>query len=709
MKWPNFREAAVQSFILSRRRLLAKFSGTAAALLVGPQALARVVAKGGSAVRLSDGVLTIEFDSGLHSRVSRGGTVLTAMEPGEAIRLADEQVIDRFLLLDQTHENVSGVHGTGRVHHLRGTSAGRIEKRVSVTFLDRYPGLALLDVRYRNTSAAPVVVTGWQAATHDLLAHTDGAWSFSGASYPDRRDWVQRVSPGFGQHNFMGMNASDYGGGTPVAVVWRRDAGLAVGHIDTAPRLVSLPVSGQPTGTRIAISGNQPALLAPGASLDLPPVFLMVHEGDHFRPLDAYRRLMAERGLAAPAIPDASYAPVWCAWGYGRDFTTAEVLTAMGKAKEIGLEWAVLDDGWQTSEGDWKLNSKKFPRGNADMKAFASAMKAGGMRPRLWLAPLAVDPGTDLLRDHPDMLLLDATGAAQNVSFWNAYTMCPAYPPVVDYFRGQVRRILGEWGFEGLKLDGQHLNGVAPCHNPAHNHARPEESYEKLQDFWKALYDEAMAINPDAVIEICPCGDSFAFHNMPGMNHTPASDPTSSWQIRLKGKTFKALMGPSAPYAGDHVELSDRHNDFATHYGVGAIVSTKFTWPHDPVNTTDPLPPGGIALTPEREVLWRKWIALYRANMLPKGEYLGGLYDIGFDKPESHAIRAGGAMHYAFYADTWAGTVTLRGLPPGRHRLTNSFTGQPLGTVSGPVASLPAHFEHFLVLAATPLNQKAAA
>jgi alpha-galactosidase len=699
----------VQSFILSRRRLLAKFSGTAAALLVGPQALARVVAKGGSAVRLSDGVLTIEFDSGLHSRVSRGGTVLTAMEPGEAIRLADEQVIDRFLLLDQTHENVSGVHGTGRVHHLRGTSAGRIEKRVSVTFLDRYPGLALLDVRYRNTSAAPVVVTGWQAATHDLLAHTDGAWSFSGASYPDRRDWVQRVSPGFGQHNFMGMNASDYGGGTPVAVVWRRDAGLAVGHIDTAPRLVSLPVSGQPTGTRIAISGNQPALLAPGASLDLPPVFLMVHEGDHFRPLDAYRRLMAERGLAAPAIPDVSYAPVWCAWGYGRDFTTAEVLTAMGKAKEIGLEWAVLDDGWQTSEGDWKLNSKKFPRGNADMKAFASAMKAGGMRPRLWLAPLAVDPGTDLLRDHPDMLLLDATGAAQNVSFWNAYTMCPAYPPVVDYFRGQVRRILGEWGFEGLKLDGQHLNGVAPCHNPAHNHARPEESYEKLQDFWKALYDEAMAINPDAVIEICPCGDSFAFHNMPGMNHTPASDPTSSWQIRLKGKTFKALMGPSAPYAGDHVELSDRHNDFATHYGVGAIVSTKFTWPHDPVNTTDPLPPGGIALTPEREVLWRKWIALYRANMLPKGEYLGGLYDIGFDKPESHAIRAGGAMHYAFYADTWAGTVTLRGLPPGRHRLTNSFTGQPLGTVSGPVASLPAHFEHFLVLAATPLNQKAAA
>jgi alpha-galactosidase len=668
-----------------------------------------VAVKGAPGARLTDGVLTIEFDAGLHSRISRGDTVLTAMEPGEAIRLGGQRVVDRFLLIDQTRETMSGPHGAGHVHRLRGTAAGGIEKRVSVTFLDRYPGLALLDVQYHNVGTAPLVVAGWQAATHDLLPHSDGAWSFSGASYPDRRDWVQRVLPGFGQRNFMGMNASDYGGGTPVAVVWRRDVGLAVGHIDVVPRLVSLPVAGQPAGTRIAIAGDEPTLLAPGASLDLPPVFLMVHEGDHFRPLDAYRRLMAERGVAAPAIPEPSYAPVWCAWGYGRDFTTDEVLTAMGKAKSIGLEWMVMDDGWQTSEGDWKLNRTKFPRGDSDMKAFVGKIRAAGMRPRLWLAPLAADPGTDLLRDHPDMLLLDRNGAAQNVSFWDAFTLCPAYPPVVEHFRAQVRRIIGDWGFEGLKLDGQHLNGVAPCYNPAHNHARPEESFEKLQDFWKALYDEAMAINPKAVIELCPCGDAFAFHNMPGMNHTPASDPTSSWQIRLKGKTFKALMGPSAPFAGDHVELSDRHDDFATHFGIGAIVSTKFTWPHDPVNTTDPLPPGGIALTPEREVLWRKWIALYRANMLPKGEYIGGLYDIGFDKPEAHAIRAGGQMHYAFYADTWSSNVTLRGLPPGRHRLTNSFTGQSLGTVSGPVVTVPAKFEHFLLIAATPVEQKVAA
>jgi alpha-galactosidase len=419
---------------------------------------------------------------------------------------------------------------------------------------------------------------------------------------------------------------------------------------------------------------------------------------------------MAERGLAAPRIPDSSYGAIWCAWGYERNFTPEQIYGTLPKAKELGFEWAVLDDGWQRAEGDWRLDPAKFPRGDADMKAFTTRIKADGMRPRLWLAPLAVDPGTDLLRDHPDMLLLDQDGAAQNVSWWNAFTMCPAYQPTVDYFRGVVRKIIGDWGYEGLKLDGQHLNGVAPCYNPAHKHARPEESYEKLQDFWKAIYNEAISINPEAVVEICPCGDSFAFHNIPAMNNTPASDPESSWQVRSKGKTFKALIGPSAPFSGDHVELSDDHRDFASTYGIGAIPSTKFTWPKDTDKPTDTLPPGGFMLTAEKEALWRKWIGLYRANMLAKGTYRGDLYDIGFDKPEAHAVEKDGAMHYAFYAEKnkpWSGSITLRGLGKGRYTLIDSFTGAALGTATAARNTIPATFEHFLLVRATPVASAA--
>jgi alpha-galactosidase len=110
--------------------------------------------------------------------------------------------------------------------------------------------------------------------------------------------------------------------------------------------------SAQPDGTRIGISGDTQQALAPGATLDAADDLCDgASRATHFRPLDAYRRIMAERGLAAPAIPGSSYGPIWCAWGYERNFTTAQVYGTLPKAKALGFEWAVLDDGWQTSEG----------------------------------------------------------------------------------------------------------------------------------------------------------------------------------------------------------------------------------------------------------------------------------------------------------------------------------------------------------------------
>jgi alpha-galactosidase len=652
----------------------------------------------------SDGVLSFDFDSALNSRLSRRGQLVTPLEASEGLRLSDGKIIDRFILIDQHQQSLPG----GRRCRLRGVSEGRLEKQIEIDFRNAYPGAALMTVRYRNVGSQPVTIARWWSASHTLLPHAKGAWTFSGSSHPDRRDWVQRVTPDFQQQNFMGMNGSDYGGGTPVSVVWRPDFGLAVGHVETVPKLVALPVAAQPHGTRIAIEGDQAILLAPGASVTLPQTFVMVHSGDHFAPLDTYRRIMAERGLHAPAIPDSSYGPIWCAWGYEHNFTPEQVYGTLDKAKSVGCEWAVLDDGWQKSVGDWVADTGKFPEGDSGLETLAARIKGYGMHPKLWISPLSAAPGSDLMREHPDMLLLDADGSAQNVTWWNSYTLCPAYEPTLDYFKAVTRRIIGDWGFEGLKIDGQDLNGVAPCYNPAHNHARPEESVEKLQDFWKAIYDTAIGINPNANIEICPCGDSFAFFNIQAMNNTPASDPESSWQVRLKGKTFKAMMGPSAPFSGDHVELSDGGDDFASTYGIGAIPSTKFTWPKDTDQPSgDELPPGGYVLTPEKERLWRKWIALYRKNMLSKGQYLGELYDIGFDKPEAHVVAADGKLHYAFYAKSWKGPIALRGLGSGKYRLTNSFTGEPLGTASAADNIINAKFDRFLVVEAAPIAASA--
>ena len=687
-----------------RRTILKLLAGSVAG--VGLSRLgADLAAAAEPLVQVGDAAISLEFDSSLRSRViaRQGGGVepLTEFEPSETLRLAGGKHIDHFSFLDRRSEPVEDAHGRGTRHVLRGLAGEGIEKQVGVVLYDRFPGFALLRVAYRNVGATPTRIEGWINAAHVLKPAADGAldyWSFSGASYEDRRDWVQPVRRGFGQRNFMGMNASDYGGGTPVVDVWRRDHGLAAGHVETVPKLVALPLTMTEAGARLAVECDRTLTLAPGEGFSTFETFVAVHRGDYFATLDAYRRLLAERGMAQAKVPAAAYAPIWCAWGYERDFTVDLVVATLPKAKELGLGWAGLDDGWQRAVGDWQPDPKRFPRGDADMIALVKAIKDAGLKPKLWIAPLAAHPASALIRDHPDLLLLDKVGAVQNVTWWDSYYLCPAYLENVERSKALVRKVMGEWGYAGLKLDGQHLNGVAPCHNPAHKHARPEESVEKLQDFWKAIYAEAIAIDPDAVIELCPCGTSQAFHNMPYMNQPVASDPESSWQIRHKGKTIKALMGSSAAYAGDHVELSDKANDFASTVGIGAIVSTKFTWPRDPK------PKNSFLLTPAREAEWRKWIALYNEKRLPEGRYRGELYDIGFDKPEAHAITKDGRCYYAFYAERWNGPVELRGLGEGRYTVTDLWAGRTIGSVSATANRLSVAFERFLMIEATPLD-----
>ncbi len=655
-------------------------------------------------VQVGDAVMCLEFDWALRSRVvarqNGSSQPLTVFEPSEILRLADDRRIDRFVILDNHRERVKDMHGRGRRHVLRGLSSEGIEKQISIVLYDRFPGFALLSVLYRNMSTAAARIEGWVNGAHVLKSTTDGArdyWSFSGASYEDRRDWVQPVKVGFDQRNFMGMNDSDYGGGTPVVDVWRRDYGLAVGHVETVPKLLALPLTLTNAGARIAVECDHPVTLGPGESFSTFDTFVAVHRGDYFATLDAYRRILGERGMVHAKIPAAGYEPIWCAWGYERDFTVEQVVGTLPKAKELGLGWAVLDDGWQTSVGEWNPDPKKFPRGETDMIALVKAIKDAGMRPKLWIAPLAAHPKADLFRTLADMLLLDKGGTPQEISWWDSLYLCPAYPETREWSKALIRKIMGEWGYAGLKLDGQHLNGVAPCYNPAHKHDRPEESVEKLQDFWKAIYAEAIAINPEAVIEICPCGTSQAFHNMPFMNQAVASDPLSSWQVRLKGKTIKALMGPSAAYAGDHVELSDKGNDFASTIGIGGVASTKFTWPRDPK------PKDSFLLTAEKETEWRKWIALYNEKRLPEGRYLGRLYDIGFDKPETHVVTKDGRCYYAFYADRWDGSIELRGLGKGRYMVADYWTGRTIGLASESANRISVSFERFLLLEATPL------
>ncbi|MGO8819557.1 MAG: glycoside hydrolase family 36 protein [Terriglobia bacterium] len=644
----------------------------------------------------------IEFNDVLHSRVVAkfdGKEIpIGDFAPSESITVGGKEIQD-FTLHEVNHESVHDAMCTGQRVTLTGIAAS-LRKTIAVTTCAEFPQMAIFEVQYTNTGSSSLAVDGWTNQRYSISAGQGTGepafWSYQSGSYEKRPDWVLPLKPGFHQENYLGMNATDYGGGTPVVDVWRRDVGIAVGHLEMSPKLVSLPVAmpDQQHAT-VAVHFKLNRELKAGETIKTFRTFVMVHQGDYFRSLVEYRQVMVKQGVVFKPSPDDAFGPIWCAWGFGRKCTPTQVYNALPIVKKLGFRWVTLDDGWQTSEGDWFLNPEKFPGGDRDMKAMVDRIHAEGFKAQLWWAPLSVKPDTQLMKEHPEYLLLNADGSKQKISYWNAWYLCPADPAVVEYHKAIVVKALRDWGFDGLKLDGQFMNGVPPCYNPAHHHATPEDAVEALPQFFKAIYDTALSIKPDALVEFCPCGTAYSFFTMPFMNMSVASDPESSWQVRLKGKTLKALMGDSIAYFGDHVDMSDGGDDFASTIGVGGVVGTNFTWPVGSARRTK------LDLTPQKEEIWDKWIKIYKAEMLPRGEYLGTLYDIGFDRPEAHAIRKNQNMFYAFYAPQWNGKLELRGLEKRAYRLTNYETGEELGTVQGPTATWTAQFQKHLLLEAT--------
>jgi alpha-galactosidase len=87
-------------------------------------------------------------------------------------------------------------------------------------------------------------------------------------------------------------------------------------------------------------------------------------------------------------------------------FNRRKLLALARRAKRLGVEMFVLDDGWfgdrnddRAGLGDWVVNKRKLPGGIASL---SKAIHCMGMRFGLWFEPECVNPDSDLYRAHPD-------------------------------------------------------------------------------------------------------------------------------------------------------------------------------------------------------------------------------------------------------------------------------------------------------------------
>jgi alpha-galactosidase len=348
--------------------------------------------------------LRIEFDHNLHSRVvalfGPSPKLLAPFSASETVTSVDRTCSD-FALSASRREQVSDTFGAGERLTLTGKS-GDLRKSVSVTIYADFPSLAVFDVEYTNDSSVQLKIRGWSNSQYVLSslppARGPAFWSYQSGSYEKRPNWLLPLRAGFRQENYLGMNASDYGGGTPIVDVWRKDAGLAVGHVEPGPRLISLPVSmPDASHARVAVRSTRERTLEPGESFHTLRTFVSVHQGDYFHTLTEYRRLMVRQGFQMASAPDSAFGPIWCAWGYGRSVQLKQIYDTLPTVKKMGFSWVTLDDGWQKNYGDWAVDPKKFPHGDADIKALVDRIHEEGFKAQLWWSPLSAVPDSQLL------------------------------------------------------------------------------------------------------------------------------------------------------------------------------------------------------------------------------------------------------------------------------------------------------------------------
>ena len=677
--------------------------------------------------------------------LQKNGTSLTlenaGQQPAQIISVAKKQYSGVQLGLSHADvRDASGKLGSlGKQVSVKGEIPGTgLEETITVEVYDAFPGLALLSATLRNAGSSDVALENVILQRHTFASPTNAAttqplWTFDGASLKWGKDEIFPVPAKYSEENPFGAQVpvkddlGHVGGGIPVVAFWSQHVGEAIGHIETVPLVLTLPVGTTGPGSveaSVAIPAN--ATLKPGETFSTPRTFLAIYSGDFYEPLSMWSNVVEKEGLSRPANNNENYAVSWCGWGYEFAVTPKEMLETIPRLKDLGIHWATLDDGWFNNYGDWQPRQAAFP-GEA-MKDMVRQFHEQGIKMQLWWLPLAVEDGHDgyggrkfvvseVVKEHPDWLILGADGKPAHMAR-NLAALCPALPEVQAYYKQLTERFIRDWDFDGHKLDN--IYTMPLCYNPKHHHKSPNESVYAMGEVYKTIFQTTRSLKPESVTQSFPCGTPPSLAWLRYMDQAVTADPVGSVQVRRRIKMYKALLGAHAAVYGDHVELTritntftnneqDLGTDFASTLGTGGVLGTKFTWPDYGPKFKN------VYLTPQKEAHWKEWIHLYNEKMLSTGNFLN-LYVYGFDEPEAYVIEKDGHMYYAFYApsyskeshspeaSSWNGVVELRGLGTKAYRLQDYVNARDLGEVTGPTARVKVSFKDNLLVEATPVQ-----
>ncbi|MFC1557777.1 glycoside hydrolase family 36 protein [candidate division KSB1 bacterium] len=594
----------------------------------------------------------LNYDSGLLS-LTRDREKFPKTTPSHFLVIDGKEIKD-FKIINSDLTDITTKYGNGKRLTLKGIENNRkIEKELNIELYEDYPNIALTSASYKNTGSEELTIeksySNYFRIDESLVNPPNkqkGFWTFQGAAYKWGLDFTFELPDNFSRENYLGINDENrgVGGGIPLINVWCDKCGIAVGHIEPKPAPVCMPVNTQEDkSVEIAVSEKPEKTLKPGEMYNTVNTILIVHTGDFFNALKPYADIMKQVLPEFKKPPELAYKNEWCTWGFRRDFTVEKIYNLIPRIKELGISSIILDDGWFEFNGDWLPTESKFPNTEEDMKKFVRRLHDEGLKAWLWWTPFSTVKEGEMSKTHADWLIKNKDGKIHS-----SYDLCPAYQPVKEYHKKLVEKFVGEWDFDGFKLDFARINAAAQCYNPKHNHKSPWESYEQVPDIFRIIYETAASIKPDFLIEYCACSVPPSIYQMSWFHLPVTSDPRID-QITRRTKMYKALFEPSVPVLEEYCGVLEGpiYELIIGCGGVPGTFSTKLDEYH------------------------KKWLKIYQEHIPSKGDYLN-LYDIGFDFPEGHVIKKGDSLYYAFYTNPWLGMEKQR-----RWRFGTEFDAQP--------------------------------
>lgn len=266
-----------------------------------------------------------------------------------------------------------------------------------------------------NTGAQPLMLRGVMAASVPLwgngydVVHLKGAWARergvvrTPVGEGEYRIFSQRGASGHEENPFMALcsrSTTEHQGDVWAMNLIYSGSFLGCAYVDNA------------NNTRLSMGMNPQVFswkLEPKEHFQTPEA-LLVFSANGLNGMSAVFHALYSKRLARGPWRDRER-PIlinnWEATYF--DFNEEKLLSIARKARELGIEMFVLDDGWfgkrnsdSCSLGDWTVNRAKLPDG---LSGISKKIHALGMMFGLWVEPEMISPDSELYRAHPDWCL----------------------------------------------------------------------------------------------------------------------------------------------------------------------------------------------------------------------------------------------------------------------------------------------------------------